>query len=254
MPGIIAGACRDGAMSGRRLPLWAGWTLALAVAALCAALGFWQLQRMHAKQAQLDASAQVLRERHAQSLLLATDPARARDYDWVAGDGYFPSLPPVLLDNQNHEGRAGVRAYRVFQPAAGGSTPVLVELGWLPLPGDRRMPEVPVPDATRVSGLLLPPPSAGLVAPAIATQADGTLLLVALEPQALAGALHLPALAPRVLRLDPDLPLGYARDLVLLPNTLPPERHLGYAVQWFALSMAVLVIALLLTLRERRRR
>jgi len=40
----------------------------------------------------------------------------------------------------------------------------------------------------------------------------------------------------------------------VLANTLPPERHLGYAVQWFALSAAVLVIALLLTLRARRRR
>ena len=61
-------------------------------------------------------------------------------------------------------------------------------------------------------------------------------------------------LTPRVLRLDPDLPMGYARDLEVLANTLPPERHLGYAVQWFALSAAVLVIALLLTLRARRRR
>ena len=59
------------------------------------------------------------------------------------------------------------------------------------------------------------------------------------------------ALAPRVLRLDPDLPIGYARDLDLLPNTLPPERHLGYAVQWFALALAMLVIAALLTWRLR---
>ena len=71
----------------------------------------------------------------------------------------------------------------------------------------------------------------------------------------IAAALHLPTgVAPRVLRLDPDLPMGYARDLEVLANTLTPERHLGYAVQWFALSAAVLVIALLLTLRARRRR
>ena len=60
-------------------------------------------------------------------------------------------------------------------------------------------------------------------------------------------------LAPRVLRLDPALPLGYARDLDLLPNTLPPEQHRGYAVQWFALALAVLVTALILTFRKRRR-
>lgn len=241
-------------MSARRLPLWAGWMLALAVAALCSALGLWQLQRMHAKQALLDASAQVLRERHAQPLDLAADPARSHGYDWAAGSGRFLDAPAVLLDNQSRGGRAGVRAYRVFQPAETGSMPLLVELGWLPLPADRTLPAVPVPDTTQVSGLLLPPPSPGLVTPAAVAQADGTLLLVALEPPALATALHLPALAPRVLRLDPALPLGYARDLDLLPNTLPPERHLGYAVQWFAMAAAVLVIAVLLTLRGRRRR
>src|SRR3546814_3794695 len=47
-------------------------------------------------------------------------------------------------------------------------------------------------------------------------------------------------------------PLGYARDLDVLPNTLPPERHLGYAVQWFALALAVLAIAALLTFRKRK--
>lgn len=250
---IIAGA-EQASVSGRRLPLWAGWLLALAVAALCAALGFWQLQRMHAKQALLDDSARVLEQRRAQPLALAADPARARDFDWAAGAGGFPPLPAVLLDNQNRGGRAGVRAYRVFQPEQAGAAPLLVELGWLPLPGDRRLPGVAMPAAGRVSGLLLPPPSPGLAAPAVEVQADGTLLLVTLDPAAVATALGLPALAPRVLRLDPDLPLGYARDLDLLPNTLPPERHLGYAVQWFALAAAVLAIAALLTWRARRRR
>jgi cytochrome oxidase assembly protein ShyY1 len=43
--------------------------------------------------------------------------------------------------------------------------------------------------------------------------------------------------------------LGYARDLELLPNTLPPERHRGYALQWFGLAFATLVAALFVTFR-----
>jgi cytochrome oxidase assembly protein ShyY1 len=54
------------------------------------------------------------------------------------------------------------------------------------------------------------------------------------------------------LRLDPALPLGYQRDLDVLPNTLPPERHRGYAVQWFGLAVASLVTALVLTLRRKK--
>ena len=46
--------------------------------------------------------------------------------------------------------------------------------------------------------------------------------------------------------------IGYARDLDVLPNTLPPSRHLGYAVQWFALAAAVLATAGVLTFRKPR--
>lgn len=236
------------------MPLWAGWGLALGVAAVCASLGSWQLKRMHAKQDLLEASARVLDERHARPLALAADPARAREYDWAAGRGRFADLPAVVLDNQNRASQPGIRAYRVFLPEGEGAVPLLVELGWLPLPGDRSMPAIPLPaeGAMAVSGLLLPPPSRGLAAPAVQREPDGTALVVALDPAVVAEALGQPALAPRVLRLDPALSVGYARDLELLPNTLPPDRHLGYAVQWFALAAAVLVIALVLTLRRRR--
>ena len=240
-------------MSARRLPLWVGWLLALVVAAMCASLGTWQLQRMHLKQAQLDSAARVLDQRRVGPLALAAQAERARGYDWVAGKGQFAATPAILLDNQNRDSRPGVRAYRLFL-AEGTNMPLLVELGWLPLPGDRRLPEVPRPDVDRVSGLLLPPPAAGLVEAAPQLQPNGQLLVAALKPELLAEPLGLSRLPPRVLRLDPALGFGYARDLELLPNTLPPDRHLGYAVQWFALAAAVVVIALVLTLRERRKR
>ena len=244
----------DGAGVSRRANLLVGWLLALAGIALFARLGFWQLERMHAKQAMLDVVSTVLEQRQAQPLALAADPARSSNYDWSAGSGRFAALPPVVLDNQGREQHPGVRAYRVFVPTQG--TPLLVELGWLPLPGDRTLPAVPLPrDTTQVSGLLSPPPSPGLArAPAVA-QADGTLLAVALRPDALAAQLGLAALSPRVLKLDPAQSLpsdspAYARDLDILPNTLPPDRHLGYAVQWFGLALAVLVTALVVTFRK----
>jgi cytochrome oxidase assembly protein ShyY1 len=239
------------AVSVRRTAVF-GWMLALLVIALFTRLGFWQLARMHEKQAMLDAAHAVVRQRHALPMSAAADVPRSRDYDWSAGSGRFAALPPVLLDNQSHDERAGVRVYRVFLPA--DAAPLLVELGWLPVPGDRHMPPVPRPDgAMRIAGLLAPPPSAGIATPIVQRQADGTLLTIALDLPLLRKALALPALAPRVLKLDPAIRLGYARDLDVLPNTLPPERHLGYAVQWFGLALAVLVTALVLTFRKPRR-
>ena len=230
-----------------------GWALALVLIALFSVLGSWQLGRQDAKQAMLDSAAKALSSRAPQALDAAADPQRSREHEWAAGTGRFADTPAVLLDNQQRGGRPGLRVYRAFLPEH-GRAPVLVDLGWLPVPPDRTIPTIdPAPDWSHVEGLLAPPPAAGLVAPAIQPQADGSLLVMALDPATIADVLGLPTLAARVLRADPTLEGGYPRDLELLVNTLPPERHLGYAVQWFGLALAVLVTALLLTFRRKSR-
>ena len=264
---IIAADGRAGVT--RRGNLLLGWSLALLGIAAFTRLGIWQLDRMHEKTAMLAAVDAAVRSRTPVPLAQAADAAHARDYHWSRGAGHFAPVPPVLLDNQSRNERPGVRAYRVFDPDAG--TPLLVELGWLPVPGDRTMPAVPLPaDTTEVAGLLMPPPSPGLAKGVPVPVCNGStqnppcgrgaspdaLLTLALDPDTLATTLDLPTLAPRILKLDPAQPLpptpAYARDLDILPNTLPPERHLGYAVQWFGLAAAVLVIALVLTFRTPR--
>ena len=241
-------------MNRRQATPYIGWGVALLLIALGCSLGSWQLRRMHEKEAMLASVAAVLHDRLPQPLALAADRARAQTYDWTAGEGRFLPGPPWLLDNQQREGRPGVRVFRLFQPQ-GAAAPLLVEMGWLPIGGDRALPAIEPPPAGTVAvrGLLLPPPSSGLLAGAETRMPDGAHLVIALVPATIAAESGLPAIAPRILRLDPALPIGQARDLDVLPNTLTPERHLGYAVQWFALSAAVLVIALLLTLRNRRR-
>lgn len=231
---------------------WLPWIAAVLALALFLSLGRWQWGRASEKEAMLAVQAQVLAERSPVAPAALAEDARA--LAWIALEGGFPAeAPPVLLDNQLRNGRAGVRAYRLFRPAD-GETPVLVELGWLPLPPDRRLPTVPAPTgAQAIEGLLAPPPSAGFaLGSAASVQPDGSLLLMRLEPAALADALGVPTLSPRVLRLDPDLAIGYERDLDILTNTLPPEKHRGYAVQWWGLAGAVLVIALVLGVRRRR--
>lgn len=228
----------------------AGWLLALAVAACFVMLGRWQLQRMHDKQALLAQASQV--RLHPQALDTAL--GRPDVLQWVTGE---VELQPqqVLLDNQMREGRAGVR---VYQPArSSGGRWLLLDLGWWPLPPDRQLPAlVPITGRQPVRGLLAPPPSSGLLlGPALtATAQPSTWLATRLDTKAIAAALGRRDISSQVLRLDPALPLGYPRDLDILPNTLPPARHLAYAVQWFGLALAVLVTAALLEWRRRRER
>lgn len=225
-----------------------GWLMAVLAMATFTALGFWQLQRMHAKQAMLDAQGPAA----AQALPLAQALAAPGALHGVADHGRF--LPGVvLLDNQTRHGRAGVKIYRPFQ-SDGGSV-LLVDLGWRALPPDRTLPQLPAPPSpVAVRGLLAPPPAAGLaLGPALSPTGEaGRWLASRLPADGLARALRLAALPDRVLRLDPALPFGDERDLDPLPNTLPPQRHLGYAVQWFGLALTVLVVALVLERRGKR--
>lgn len=236
------------------MPLWLGWLLAGLVIALFCSLGSWQLGRAKQKEAMLADAQRILAERRPVPLIARAQGEHARDYSWTQGHGRYLPTPAVLLDNQNHQGRAGVRVLRLFQPDD-GAAPLLVDLGWLPLPGDRRLPSLAeMAGPAEVRGLLAPPPSEGMARALASRQPDGAILTTALDAPELPALLGVATLSPRLLKLDPALPGGYARDLDILPNTLPPQRHLGYAVQWFGLALAVFITALVVSLRGRVRR
>lgn len=227
----------------------------LAAFGLCLVLGFsalgrWQLGRGVQKEAMLAEAAAALA---APARTLGAASAQAGEGALkVSGAGRFLDTPPLWLDNQRRGQRVGVRLYCAFAPEAG--TPLLVDLGWLPLAGDRALPPEACPrGAATLAGLLVPPPAVGLrLGPGLEARDEGARwLALRLEPAAVAAAWQLPALAPRVLRLDPALPLGHERDLELLANTLPPEKHRGYALQWFGLAAAAAAITLFLWFRKR---
>lgn len=233
--------------------------LAMLVVAAFASLGFWQLDRGRQKDAQLAAAAAaraVAPVPLAQAIdddlagVLDGTPPRLRR---VQGDAVFADVPPLWLDNQRRGDRVGVRLYCPARAVDGGFA-FLVDLGWLPLAGDRRLPDAVCPQGEHaLAGLLVPPPSAGLaIGPGAVEQPDRSLLATRIDLAQLADIDGRPSsLARVVLRLDPAIPLGHERDLELHANTLPPERHRGYALQWFGLAATTIVVALVLNLRKR---
>lgn len=225
------------------------WLLVIVLLSLLLGLGRWQLRRAVEKEAMLARVADVLSQRIPQSLAEASAGAET-DYAWAEGRGRFVDGPALLLDNQRRGEAVGVQVFRVFQPE--GGRPLLVDLGWLPLDAQRHLPRSDAPASPlSVRGLLLPPPSPGLaLGPAYDASDRQRWLLTRIDLAALSGALNQP-LAPRVLRLDPGLPIGHARDLDILPNTLPPEKHRAYALQWFSLAAALLVLSLFLQFRRK---
>jgi surfeit locus 1 family protein len=221
---------------------------ALALAGFVA-LGFWQVGRAREKQALID------EYRHGGDTIVDATARPFADlprYQSVRLRGAYDPQRQILLDNM--PSAAGSAGYRVLTPMrrAGGGPLVLVDRGWIPL-GDSReqLPDIGVPSVAReIAGRLaeLPQPGWRLGAADAATSTRWPRVMNFPDAAALAAALREPVEA-RIVLLHPDAPDGFERKW--RPATrLGPERHLGYAIQWFGLAIATALIFVVVSLRR----
>jgi cytochrome oxidase assembly protein ShyY1 len=212
-------------------------------------LGFWQWQRgVEKAQTQVELAALVDAPPRSLNEALALPRPRLQR---IEVDGVLQA-PVLLLDNQLRDGRAGVLVLNPLR-IEGQPAELLVARGWLPLTdGVRGLPTVDRPAGQlRLAGFLDHPTAAGLsLGQAPAGQIADPLLVTRIDLGWLEARLQRPLL-PWVLYLDPAAPAGFDRDWT--PRSLPPQRHRGYAVQWWGLAVAVLLIYLVLAWRSRRR-
>lgn len=234
-----------------RLKLLLAYLAAAGFLALFVSAGLWQLGRAQQKDALFAAWAKI-EELSTLGLAdaLQLDLGRERLLR-VALRGRYLAGRNVLLDNQQRPGQVGVMVYTPFVVADTAEV-LLVARGFLPIPRDRS--EFPDPSApgeiVEIRGLLTLPPAAGYRMGAAVHDATWPRLLTAIDIPALSQALGQPLL-PVVLLLDAQAPEGFLRDWH--PNTLPADRHRGYAVQWLGLALTVLIVTVLLTVRHLRR-
>ena len=149
-----------------------------------------------------------------------------------------------------YQGRVG---YHVLTPLrlAQGNAVVLVNRGWVPQGATRAdLPALPAPKdlELRIEGLIDFPPEKVFSLGEGEDRDPGwpkVLQRVRLELQ----AEQLDArLLPMVLLLAPEQPGGFVREWI--PVVIGPERHVGYAVQWFALAAALVILYVLANLKR----
>lgn len=205
------------------------------------ALGCWQLDRGAEKRA-LAADFQSA----GPAIELPPAGGALPRYQRVVARGSYDAGHQFLLDNRIRAGVAGVEVLTPLLLADGSA--VLVNRGWLPFGSDRnRLPAVSVgPEARLVAGRFSELPRAPVELPA--PQSARWPRLVNYPQDAELAAMLGRELRPGMILLDPAEPDGYDRDWRLAGTT--PERHLGYAVQWFALAATAAAIWLALSLRR----
>jgi len=130
--------------------------------------------------------------------------------------------------------------------------PVLVNRGWLPASADRqRLPEIEVAaDVRTIRARLDRLPRPGIRLAPTQSSADEPWPRRLLYPEAgqLRDALGLDVPGYQLLLL-PGEPDGYLRDW--RPAVMGPDKHVGYAVQWFSFTAAITVLYLILNLKRR---
>lgn len=211
-------------------------------------LGRWQLQRAAEKQVLYD---EFSRGADANRVIDATTPALPR-YQHVEARGHYDGARQILIDNMtNTDGRAGYFVITPFLLSDGAW--LLVNRGWVPLGVSRAvLPVVGVSsDERTLRGRADHLPAAGIQMGRPA-QLKGPFPAVANFPSSLdiARLLNEPSWsrAAEAVLLDADQPDGYIRQWQA-PG-FPPMRHIAYAVQWFGLALALIIIYIVTNVRR----
>ncbi|MBY6187882.1 SURF1 family protein [Marinobacter hydrocarbonoclasticus] len=209
----------------------------------------WQLHRAEEKQELMATLAS--REQVELAWPLPQQPPEA-----LAGHRLNLTVHPIpdqalVLDNQTLEGQVG---YRWLQPVrvAAGAPWLLLDLGFIPVVrGSRALPELPaLPETLQVSGRLYQVGHNPLN-PDLLAEPGPITRIQALEITQLSALWEKPVV-PLVLLAESPAELGFTR--VWKPINLSPEKHQGYALQWFSLAVALTVILLIMLFKGRLQR
>jgi len=224
----------------------------LVFGALFASLGTWQLRRAETSRETYVRFAARAVETPLTALPDAFDEAQR--FLRIEVRGEYLSEPQFLLDNMLHDGVAGYHVLTGLRMADRREL-LLVNRGWVPLGGDRRvLPTVAVDAAPRVVvGRVERLPRPGIRLGSAAPDDAATTSIVLTYPTAddIARVLGEPVLDYQLL-LDSVEGDGYVRDW-RAPG-MQAERHVSYAGQWLALAVGAVAAALVIAWKTARRR
>lgn len=227
---------------------------AVATIVLLLLLGDWQLSKARVKETRQQQHDQLSRQ---PTIALPTTPVRLEDFQFrqVEAHGAYVPSHTIYLDNKIVRGVAG---YQIITPLRLGETSttekagamhVLVNRGWVAAGNDRRkLPQVPTPAGqVIVSGISASPTqrTLELSAEMVSGQVWGNLDL---ERYRKATGL---TLQPLLILQQDDVKDGLVRQWER-PDS-GAAKNLGYAFQWFAMALTLLIIYLVLSVKRIKR-
>lgn len=228
----------------RFTPNWMMIFLAVLFISSFMRLGFWQLHRADEKEKMLLAQAALVK---LEPLELAANPNLPKQYQNIQVKGHY--LPDVfLLDNQHRQHLFG---YDVLTPLLLADGKVLmVDRGWIQGDPMRSIfPEVLTPKGvvSLQGSAYFPSVNKWLLGPGLEKKREKLTILEAIDVKLLGNILQ-KEVRPFIMRLSTDESSGFVREWAIV--SMPPVRHVGYAVQWFAMALAILILFIALNVKK----
>lgn len=195
-------------------------------------LGTWQVYRLQWKEGIL---AQIAAAEAGAPKPLGANPA---PFEKVIVTGQFRYDLSAWYGDDVRIFRSGPQMgfFQIVPLERSDGPPILVDRGWVPDVPDARVdrPSGPV----SVEGYIMPPQGRSWFSPG---GDPASRHFYALDAPAISQALHLPAAEPYILVvLGPEQDSVFPAPATHLPR--PPNNHLSYAITWYSLALALIVI------------
>lgn len=229
----------------RFTPSWLMSIIASCFILLFLRLGFWQLQRADEKVNMVT----------AQKTLANKKPVR-----WEAGQKFPGQYQRIslagnylsnifLLDNQHYKHQFG---YEVLSPLLlEDNSVVMIDRGWVSGASSRpSLTEIksPVGMIQLQGSVYFPSKNSWILGPGMEEKEDKIVVLEGIDEKLLSQILQ-KKVYPFIIRLDKQDAYGFMREWAIV--SMPPQRHLGYALQWFAMALVILILFVALNLKKK---
>lgn len=226
---------------------WPWVIINLVVVAILLGLSFWQWQRATEKSNTLariaDWQAQGAIDLKGLALI------NSNEQDGMHLDFNARWLAPMvwLVDNQIVDGRIGYDVLIAVEDATSANSPaLLLNLGWVAAPLQRDfLPSAYIPQELQVEGIFRTRIKGVLLGTNIENKGVWPMRIQQVDTETLSQYLQQPLINGLAYQ-EKNSPY----QIHYRPVILPPERHKAYALQWFLLAVAVVVIALAASSRK----
>ena len=207
----------------------------LAFVTMCK-LGFWQLDRAEQKEQELLSFSQQEYVNIEELAQIATKNAAELHGRNIKFQGKINLSKVWLVDNRTHQGKVGYSVV-VAVMSDKSESPILVDIGWVKSAKYReQLPQIDLPERVFVGGIIKSNSFEQFTlsnAPITSKRIQSYQQIFASEPNE-----YLPLVVFSQTNTIDGMPQLYK------PVVMPPEKHVAYAVQWFLLAAASVIVFL----------